>query len=108
MRTLAIIAVMCASAGPALAQIDNVPRDPIQMEQERRTQGHSFEHSVRQNPQLYPFNPPKQPESRAPARVRPPADPPQISGQVPPVPRVRPRRPLPAEPQPNVELPANE
>jgi hypothetical protein len=108
MRILAIIAVICGLAPPALAQLENVPRDPIRMEQERRTQGHGFENSVRQNPQLYPYNPPKQPQSKAPPREVPRAAPPQMSGQVPPVPRVRPRRPVQAEPERVIELPPDE
>jgi hypothetical protein len=60
MRLVSVIAVLLALAVPALAQ-DNVPRDPIQAEQERRIQGYGFEQSVRQNPQLYPYQSATQP-----------------------------------------------
>jgi hypothetical protein len=72
MRALAAI-MLCALAVPAQAEENNVPRDPIQMEQEKRALGHGFEHKQRRNPQLYPFPAPKQPESRAPARLPAPA-----------------------------------
>ena len=104
---MALIALF-AVALPAAAEENNVPRDPIQMEQEKRTLGHGFEHKQRQNPQLYPYNPPKQPQSKAPPRESSRAAPPQMSGQVPPVTHVRPRRPIEAEPQRTIELPADE
>jgi hypothetical protein len=56
MRAPLALAILLVLSPAARAQ-DNIPRDPIQMEQERRIQGWGFEQSTRQNPQLYPFAP---------------------------------------------------
>jgi hypothetical protein len=68
MRIFAIIGTLCALAVPGWAQESNVPRDPIQAEQEKRIEGHGFEQKMRQNPQLYPFPPPEPGSARAPRR----------------------------------------
>ena len=56
MRGVLALALLLTAAPTAFAQ-DNIPRDPIQAEQERRIQGNGFEQSLRQNPQLYPYLP---------------------------------------------------
>jgi hypothetical protein len=87
MRGLSLIAMFAlfAVALPAVAEENNVPRDPIQAEQEKRREGHGFEQKMRQNPQLYPF-PPKEPgDARAPRREpRPAPEPSRPAGVVPP------------------------
>jgi hypothetical protein len=85
MRAAAIIAALVMLAVPAIAQDSNVPRDPIQAEQEKRIEGHGFEQKMRQNPQLYPF-PPKEPgDACAPRRQpRPAPAPTPPAGVIPP------------------------
>ena len=94
-----IVGALMLVAVPAFAQ--DVPRDPIQMEQERRIQGHGFEQSLRQNPQLYPFAP-SAPSVASPTPPSPGLAPltPAPKAPIPPQTHVRPHRQLTPAPYP--------
>ena len=100
MRFALTFVLTLANAPVAFAQ-DNMPRDPIQMEQEQRIQGHGFEQSQRVNPQLYPFAP-QAPSVASPTPPSPGLAPltPAPKAPIPPQTHVRPHQQLTPAPYP--------